>query len=481
LYLFLFILLGLALRLANIDKLEGLWNDEYVSWFIASTPFFKGFWQEVLKQCHMPLYYLYLKPFAEFDDIILRLTSVLPSLLSIPVMFSVGNFFSKKNGYICAGITTILPFLIYYSQEVRFYSLLFFFSALVLYFALKIIYKDKGWVGFIISSILVLFTHVLGGIYIGLSTCYLLYKKKKFFLEMFLLGFCLALLILPFGLNIIKKIPYSQWWGNFTYTNILFLFSDYLSPILTNHLNAPTKFFYSNSILYSILMFIPTLIGTVFFIKGSQKAKGLLGIFVFTILLTAVLAHSGIIVFITKYTIEILPILILLLSLGVKNKIDYILFIFYVFVLLLSFYTPYYPSKQFRSEGNKLVADVLNCEKLDKIIFTFHEPNRYFRYLKQDVEMRHISRSNRFEYLNNPTKILDNIEREERVAVVFLDGVSFIPEKLIEIAKKQQTPEMFITFSIIRNSLQKEFLKNYTNITLCKNGSWLVLIGEKLK
>ena len=49
------IILGFVLRLINIDKPEGLWNDEYVSWFVAATPFRDGFWTEVLMQCHMPL------------------------------------------------------------------------------------------------------------------------------------------------------------------------------------------------------------------------------------------------------------------------------------------------------------------------------------------------------------------------------------------------------------------------------------------
>ena len=52
---------ALLLRLIFIDKPDGLWNDEYVSWSIASKPFTDGFWQGVVSQCHMPFYYLYLK------------------------------------------------------------------------------------------------------------------------------------------------------------------------------------------------------------------------------------------------------------------------------------------------------------------------------------------------------------------------------------------------------------------------------------
>ena len=104
-YIFLVSLLGFILRITNIVKPEGLWNDEYVSWFIASIPFGQGFCQEILKQCHMPLYYFYLKPFAQFGDTILRLTSVFPSVLAIPVMYLIGKEYSEKCAKYSAGTT----------------------------------------------------------------------------------------------------------------------------------------------------------------------------------------------------------------------------------------------------------------------------------------------------------------------------------------------------------------------------------------
>ena len=115
--MFYIILLGLLLRLSYIVKPEGMWNDEYVSWYVASTPFLKGFWQEVVKQCHMPLYYVYLKPFTGLSDTILRLTSVIPGVLAIPLMYAVGREHSKRCGYYAAMITSVLSFLIYYSLK----------------------------------------------------------------------------------------------------------------------------------------------------------------------------------------------------------------------------------------------------------------------------------------------------------------------------------------------------------------------------
>ena len=92
--IFLIIILGIALRLIFINKPDGLWNDEYISWMIAATPFSGGFIDAVKSQCHMPFYYLYLKFFMTLfgqSDLLLRLTSVFAGVLSIPVMYFIGK------------------------------------------------------------------------------------------------------------------------------------------------------------------------------------------------------------------------------------------------------------------------------------------------------------------------------------------------------------------------------------------------------
>ncbi len=479
--IYVLVILGLVLRLINIIKPEGLWNDEYVSWFIASTPFKEGFWHEVLKQCHMPFYYLYLKSFARCSDLILRLASVIPSILAIPVMYLIGKEVSKKTGYVCAGLTTILPFLVYYAQEVRFYSILFLFSALSLLFVIKLVKGKTAWLGYIISSALILLTHVLGGIYVILTLFYILYKRKNISLKIIFGIFLGILLTLPFGINILKMIPSSQWWGSFSYTNILFLFSDYFSPILTNNINAPQVFFYNKDLLFLILLPLPTLIAVFVIMKGVKHAKGLSLIVLGTVFVTAVLALSGKIVFITKYTMEIFPILILLFALGIKGKLGNILLSVFVTVHLFAIFTPYYPAKIFRTEGHKLVADVLNTKNPDKILFTYYEPNRFLRYLKTDAEMNSINKTVRFRYLEHPKEMLSNINKNERVSIVFLDSVSFIPPESIEVAKQNNLPEMFVTFSSIKALLIKILNDNYTDFDVQKKGSWTVITATKLK
>ena len=480
-YIFFLILLGLFLRIINIDKPEGLWNDEYVSWMISATPFAKGFFQEILRQCHMPLYYFYLKLFAYCNDLVLRLTSVIPSLFSIPIMYLVGKEFSKKTGKICAILTTVLPFLVYYSQEVRFYSLLFLESTVLLFFIIRVINDKKhAWIGYILSSLILLLTHVLGFIFVGLSFIYLIYKKKKLTKSMLFFLIASALIVIPFGINILSMRPSSQWWGSFSYTNILFLFSDYLSPILTNHVNAPKIFFYNKEFLFSFLILVPTLFGIYLIIKGIKKAYGLFFIILGSIIITALLAITGNIVFITKYTIEILPVLILLLALGVENRFDKILLFLFIAIQLISVLTPYYPTKALHKEGHKLVGDILNNIETDKVIFTYYNPDRFYRYYEPKSEVRYISKINCLEYLNSPENIIKDVQKGENITLVILDSVSFIPKNLIKDAELANVPKMFIIFSKIRNSLLKEIDKNYKNYKVQHSGSWIVITAEKM-
>ncbi len=475
--MFFIILLGFLLRISCIVKPEGMWNDEYVSWYIASTPIFDGFWHEILKQCHMPLYYIYLKPFAHFSDTILRLTSVLPGVISIPVMYIAGKEYSKKAGYFAALITSVLSFLVYYSQEVRFYSLLFLFSALALLFTIKYLKVDSklNLAGYLVSLGLILFTHIIGVIYVFLSLLYVSYKKKK--LPVFIVSVLIIIIFLsPVLNNVLRMLPASQWWGQFSYTNILFLFSDYFSPILTNNVTAPPVFFYDKSLV--LWLVVPSLIGLAGMIGGLKK--GLFFVFAGTAGVMLILAAFGKLVFITKYSIEILPILILFTALGFVRfkKTGIVLLAMFVSFHLASVLTPNYVTKLKRNEGHKIVGDILNARNPQNIVFTYYEPDRFLRYTNAaGKNLLYISKSNRHLYKDNPAEILAEIPSGESVSVVFLDSVSFFDE----IPEGVNVPEMFVTFSNVKKSLIKALDSDFKDFKVDKAGYWTVISGVKYK
>ena len=236
------IVLGILLRLVLIDKPEGLWNDEYVSYMISSASNFNAFVAGIKSQCHMPLYYIYLRVVMTMfgsSDVVLRLSSVLVGVLAIPVMYLVGKEKDEMTGMYCASFCAISSFLIYYSQEVRLYSLLFLISALTLLYTLRLLKTQNvhNLIGFVIANFLILFTHTIGFVFVFFNLVWVSYKlygqHKKLILKVWAIIAFLALILSPHVFAILFRKTFAQWWGAFSPSVFGFLFTDYFSPVLT--------------------------------------------------------------------------------------------------------------------------------------------------------------------------------------------------------------------------------------------------------
>ena len=286
--LFIILLLALLFRFWCLDKPEGLWNDEYVSWFIASKKDFSIFLSEMLKNCHTPLYYLYLK-FWMFlfsdSDISLRVSSVIPSLFSVVTMFFVGK--EAKNiqlGLLCSFLTAISSFNIYFAQEVRLYSLLFLFSSLILLFFIRITKKQsaQNYILYFVFNALVCAIHTLGIIFsfINILTLFIfLYRKNELFKHSikniisvlkYIAPFLFVIVIIsPFLYTIAFSNSLSQFWSGFSLSKIVFNLIDYFSPIQTNIINSPDTImayiFKNGNLNYIFIIFaiIPTIVALI--------------------------------------------------------------------------------------------------------------------------------------------------------------------------------------------------------------------------
>ena len=56
-----------------------------------------------------------------------------------------------------------------------------------------------------------------------------------------------------------------------------------------------------------------------------------------------------------------------------------------------------------------------------------------------------------------------------------------IRNEFIEQAKQRKLPEMFITFSVIKNGLIKGLEKDFKGFHIDQNGSWTVVTGTRFK
>ena len=552
--LFIILIVALLFRLYCIDKPEGLWNDEYVSWYIASKSSFSDFLYRMLQNCHMPFYYFYLKFWIFFfsdTDLSLRLSSVVPSIISIIVMFYNGKELKNNNtGLTAAFLTAISSFCIYFAQEVRLYSLLFLFTSLTVLFFIRII-KYQSKIDFILyfsANAMVCATHTLGIVFSFFNIICLfiyLYKnnneckdKIKIIISAlkYISPFILVLLILlPFLFEIAFSKSLSQFWSNFSYSKILFTFVDYFSPIQTNIVNSPDTFstyIYSDTQLnYVFILFalIPLIIGCITVVKSLLSENKIinylfLSSFLFFITISLI-SLSGKIILITKYTSEIYPVLILILSYGLleyKNK-----FIKYGFIslfisinLIYLIISPDAAPRRTRPEGHLAVVQLLNNSRLkysDNVLLTYYDVDKFERYLPSKNKYRFYS-INKFNFnyfmFNNEDYVqtikqgknlyksyfaqfpnpvimkysndyfIRNMKKGEKIGIIFLNTVSFLSNDNIQDILKDEkrykdTPFIFLVFSTLRNNLLLSFKDDYKIDSITGSGDWTLFVFEK--
>lgn len=504
--LFLIVIFGLLIRLTAIDKPAGLWNDEYISWFISTKSLSADFFQAIFQNCHMPLYYFYLKCWTFLfgnSDITLRISSVIPSILAIITMFFVGKEAkNEETGILCATFTAMSGFLIYFSQEVRFYSLLFLFSSLAILFMMRLFEKQTklNYICFYLFNLLVIFTHTIGFVFVFCNFIFLFgYLKKENKIsakQIYILLGLTTLAIVPFIPFLYKTLTgsyISQFWSDFSITKLFFVLSDYSSPIQINLINTPihvTTLLLKSSKLntgYLIFAIVPIIISLICIIRALFKVDTKIRLVVLsgicTLFAMIIASLTGKMVLITKYTTEIYPIFIILFAIGlyyirpeyIKKALAVIFFgLTFAYILMSDFA----PQKLDRPEGHKQVANLIRDSKLapnDRILILYYDKDRFGKYLKSnDYIIDSVTKYNfQYKVIENPpfqidvikngkeiffenfksenseffeTKlnenILDKMNKGDKFALVTLSSVAFInEEKMKEVTNNQEMYE----------------------------------------
>ncbi len=497
--LFIILIIAFLLRVWFLDKPEGLWNDEYISWLIASEKDLAKMIKEIFSNCHMPFYYLYLRIWMTIfgdNDLSLRISSVIPSLISIPVIFLTGKEFNKKTAYLAAFFTAISSFCIYFAQEVRFYSLLFLFSSLSVLFFVRF-YKNstkKNFIFFIIANALIISTHTLGIIYSFFNISLLIYffyekndgnKQVKKYLPIFFeyilpLG-VLALILSPLLYSIAVSKNLSQFWTNFSISKIFFTMTDYFTPVQTNISNSPENIsaylFHHNEInvsfiIFAIFPFIIALFAVFNAIRNKNNIlNNMLSVSLLYFLFVIYLSLIGRIVLSTKYSCEIYPTLIIIVAYGLsaikkdtlRNILIIIYFSLHIFYVL---YSPEAAERLTRNEGQRAAAKLIEYSRLkegDIVILTYYDSDKFERYLTKKYEFHSINKFNfnnimfnnddyyetiklgKYIYKNDlkkfPNQTLEDyakihfisrLKKGDKIGLIYLNNVSFLSNKNIQ-------------------------------------------------
>lgn len=542
LWITLITILATILRIIGIDKAGGLWNDEYISWSIANIPLSKAFLKGIASQCHMPFYYLYLKVFSHIsnNDLCLRFSSVIPAMISVPVMYLVGRTKSKLCGILCALFVATSSFLIYFSQEVRFYSILFLFSALSLLFTLRIVKKQNkhNLIGLIVSNCLILFTHTIGFVYVFFNLLFvsIILKNKENFKKVFTYTWSILTLTLaltsPLLLRIFTTVSFSQWWASFSINRIAQVFVDFFTPVISQILPLEALngyHLYASFVLLATIITLTVIVIGLFYKKvKNENLIFYVALAVFVVMILASLLDK--MVFEAKYIIEIYPILIFVFFNTIlafnKKRIKIPLLLIFFAIQFGYLFTSYAAPKVQREEGHKYVAQLINSAKLkqnDYIVLTYYPQNRFEKYQdfsKYNVISIHKGNFNDYilpaisykEAVKNGKKqyrgtfinatlpvgvfqgskliyyINDNIYKKmktgQKVAFIFLDSVSFLDETTFSNVVTntkfyEATPLLYIIFSDFRNEIIKTIPVNAKNIHYEVKGFWTLVSFEK--
>jgi len=270
------ILIAILLRIVNIVS-EQIWSDEAISIYISSSSY-NDFWVIVINDIHPPLYYILLRGwiFILGDSVFsCRLLSVCFSILILPFLYFIGKELKNtKFGLILLFLYSISPFSIYYANEIRSYSLLHFLFTVNLFIAIKILKTPnmtKNYLYFIIFGIILIYTHYMGILYLGIL-CFALFilnrKEKHFFKHALIVSIIIIISYIPWMPYAIEDAlggPVGYTGGHLSLINIMYYaFCFFLAPVPSN-INNP---YIMNLIIFTFLINLPLTFISIFSFFG---------------------------------------------------------------------------------------------------------------------------------------------------------------------------------------------------------------------
>ncbi|MFA4849649.1 MAG: glycosyltransferase family 39 protein [Methanoregula sp.] len=180
-FLIVLTVIGFFLRFYNLG-FNSLWLDEATTntYALMSIP---DIWKATAGgEFNPPLFYWieHIMLMVGNNEVILRFVPALLGVLTIPLIYFAGKEFMDRNvGIIAAAAFAFSPFLIFYSQEARAYSMMLFFVAFALVFYFKALKTNelKNWALFGILSALAFWSHFYSFVIIASLILYALFLQ----------------------------------------------------------------------------------------------------------------------------------------------------------------------------------------------------------------------------------------------------------------------------------------------------------------
>ncbi len=203
--------LGAVMRFDGIG-IQSLWYDEVATRIVITTHLAQTFDAIRVREGTPPLYFAFMSAWIRIfgdSDATLRSFSAVVGTLAIPVIYLAAREFglSRRIARIAAVLVAVNPFLVWYSQEARAYSLLVLFAALMLFTFARVqrtgTRRDALWFG--TACALALATHYFAFFLIVPATAALLVTRRAEWRRMVVGLLPVVVLAIPLGILAIDQ------------------------------------------------------------------------------------------------------------------------------------------------------------------------------------------------------------------------------------------------------------------------------------
>lgn len=359
------LILGLAILVRVININQGLWLDEATHAILSS----KSISEIVFNRgadFHPPLSYLVYHFWIQFShsEFWLRGLSVIFGVLTIYISYILSKeLFNKKIALLAAFLLAISPYHIYYSQEVRMYSLATLLAVLSMFFLLK-----KVWWGYVLSTALLLYTLYTGVFLVLAQLLYALILDKQKLRQFLYSQIGILILYLPWLPQFIKQLQggvnideYLPGWRQVLGVDLVKSVPLTIFKFTAGRIDFDNNYLYSGLILLTLII-VGVCIYHVVKHKLSKETKLIVFWFLVPLLLSIIISIQ-IPLNQPFRLLFILPAFYIFLALGVlsSGKIKNILLGFLIAFSSLGSYL-YYTESRFQREDWKSVAEILRTK-----------------------------------------------------------------------------------------------------------------------
>jgi mannosyltransferase len=300
---------GQSLRL---DEAQSLWQ---------SSRGFKDILTVVAGDVHVPFYHLLLRLWRLYvgDSVLFaRLLSLTAYVLAIPAMYLLGSTaYNRRIGLFAAFLFSISPFMNWYGNEIRMYTIFTLMVILNQYFFLRL-FKDKEpsdhvWSGYILTALFGVFTHYF--FLLNLASQLVFYCMRR---DLFARG-SLKRFILTAVLVAAALIPWA--WYVTTLGNAVLQQPLLIRPSSVDLFNAFSQFifgFQNDNINRFLLSLWPiAVILRIFSLQRTERLTGETEYFLTVVVVSFAIAFFGSYwtpIFVSRYLIFTIPALYLILA-----------------------------------------------------------------------------------------------------------------------------------------------------------------------